>query len=125
MIKRFSPDQSVIPYERCAAHEAETDALEQLMEAVGPERFRRIQELFGGQRVWIPKPGAEQPCRRCPDRDRRIQDLRKRGASVYQLAERFGLSPKRGYAILRRDILSSTANENCSKRERVLAWPGR
>lgn len=67
---------------------------------IGPETFRLVQEAFGGRRVWIPKVGAEQPCKRCPARDRRIRRLRSRGESVAALAERFGLSPKRVYGIL-------------------------
>ena len=100
MIQKFSPHQKLIAYERCHEHEAEADALAQLINIVGADRFQKVQQIFGGQRVWIPKAGAEQPCRRCPDRDRRIQELRHGGSSVAELAERFGLSPKRVYAIL-------------------------
>lgn len=117
MIPKFSPRQGLIPYERCREHEAEADALAQLIEIVGADRFQKVQKMFGGQRVWIPKAGAEQPCRRCPDRDRRIQELRHSGSSVVELAERFGLSSKRVYA-----ILNSAPNGNCTASVTTLSY---
>ncbi len=144
MIPKYSVRQGPISYERCREHEAEADTLAQMIHIVGVERFQKIQQLFGGQRIWIPKSGAEQPCRRCPDRDRRIHDLRLHGARVVELAERFGLSPKRVYGILEginasnndgsrargilesaqngRPVRGSATNGNCTASGRILSY---
>lgn len=72
----------------------------ELMTLLGPEKFRELQERFGGQRIWIPKAGGPTLCRFCPTRDEHIRDLRALGKSVAWIAQKFGLSEKRVYGIL-------------------------
>jgi Mor family transcriptional regulator len=72
----------------------------ELLALLGREKFRALQERFGGRRIWIPKSGGALLCRFCPTRDEHIRQLRHEGRSVAWIAQQFGLSEKRVYGIL-------------------------
>lgn len=78
------------------------NALVQMQRLVGKKKFRRIQKMLGGRRIWIPKLGSEEKflCTCCFQRDRCIQLMRRGGASVKQLSAAYGLSEKRIYNII-------------------------
>ncbi len=72
-----------------------------LFQVLGPRRFAKLQAVFGGQKVWIPKAGANLRCQACKLRDECIRRWRKRGSSVDAISRRMGLSPKTIYRVLR------------------------
>lgn len=72
----------------------------ELLAILGTEKFRVLQQRFGGQRIWIPKPGGPVLCKQCPERDEHIRELHRLGKPVAWIAEKFGLSNKRVYGII-------------------------
>ena len=98
----------------------------ELLDLLGPEKFRSLLKRFGGQRIWIPKPGGPVLCKRCPERNPHIRKLYRRGKPVAWIAEKFALSEKRVYTILEsgQEIVSLPENRFPPVTQRGMAMGG-
>lgn len=72
-----------------------------MLAVLGPRKFKAMQKSFGGQRLWIPKPGATLSCGACLTRNSCILVWRRQGHSVDAIAKFLNISPKTVYRIAR------------------------
>ena len=83
-----------------SSYHSQDSELSQLVRLLGRHKFAQLQEVFGGRRLWIPKPGVRFPCRICRQRNPCIRAWRKQGHPVESISGHLGISPKTAYRIL-------------------------
>lgn len=83
--------------------------MKRLEDVLDKKNYRRLTEVFGGQRIWIPKPGNRGYRDRVLLTARNVQivTLHKSGRSARELARIFDLSLKSIYNIIDRDAVAS------------------
>ncbi|MBI5200147.1 MAG: helix-turn-helix domain-containing protein [Elusimicrobia bacterium] len=84
-----------------------------LLEILGSRAFTRLQEEFGGKRVWVPKAGARFPCAACNVRSSCVKRWRKAGRTPQAIAEHLGVSAKTVYRLL--DLAGQKGSEKDSE----------